>query len=54
VRENQAGRTANTTDKDAVELVRELAKAWPDSYIASVLNRSGYQTGPGKKRLSEA
>ena len=47
VRKNQAGRTANATDKDVVELVRELAKAWPDSYIAGVLNRSGYQTGPG-------
>jgi len=54
VRKNQAGRTANATDKDVVELVRELAKAWPDSYIASVLSRSGYQTGPGKRRLSEA
>jgi hypothetical protein len=54
VRKNQAGRTANAIDKDVVELVRELAKAWPDSHIASALNRSGYQTGTGKKRLSEA
>src|SRR5260370_23186774 len=44
---NQVGRNANATDKDVVELVRELAKAWPDSYIAGVLNRSGYHTGPG-------
>src|SRR5260370_3419414 len=47
VRKNQVGRNANATDKDVVELVRELAKAWPDSYIAGVLNRSGYHTRPG-------
>jgi hypothetical protein len=47
VRKNRPGRNGNATDKDVVELVRELAKAWPDSYIAGVLNRCGYHTGPG-------
>jgi hypothetical protein len=53
VRKNQAGRTANATDKDVVELVGELAKAWPDSYIAGVLNRSAIRPVPvtlGTKR----
>jgi DNA invertase Pin-like site-specific DNA recombinase len=47
VRKNRPGCNGNATDKDAVELVRELAKAWPDSHIAGVLNRCGYHTGPG-------
>jgi excisionase family DNA binding protein len=47
VRKNQSGRNGKATDKDVVELVRELAKAWPDAYIAGMLNRLGYQTGPG-------
>ncbi len=32
---------------DVIGLVRELAKAWPDAYIAGVLNRLGHHTGPG-------
>jgi hypothetical protein len=47
VHKNQSGRNGQATDKNVVELVRELAKAWPDSHIAGILNRSGYQTGPG-------
>ena len=35
-------------DRDVVELVRELALVQPDSYIASTLNRLGYQSGTGK------
>ena len=30
-----------------IGLARELAKAWPDSYIAGILNRLGHHTGPG-------
>ena len=30
-----------------MELVRELAKGWRDSYIAAILNRIGYLTGKG-------
>jgi hypothetical protein len=48
VRKNKIGRNANATDQDVVRLVRELALVQPDSYIASTLNRLGYQTGTGK------
>ena len=47
VRKNRVGHNTNATDKNVVELVRELAKAQPDAYIASTLNRLGYRTGPG-------
>lgn len=47
VRKNRPGCNGNVTNKDVVELVRELAKAWSDSYIAGILNRRGYHTGPG-------
>jgi hypothetical protein len=30
-----------------VELVADLARGWPDRYIAGILNRIGCQTGPG-------
>ena len=48
VRKNKAGHNANTTDRDVVELVRELALVQPDSNIASTLNRLGYHCGSGK------
>ena len=48
VRKNKPGRNANATDRDVVELVRELALVQPDSYIASTLNRLGYHSGNGK------
>lgn len=48
VRKNKAGHNANTTDRDVVELVRELALIQPDSNIASTLNRLGYHSGSGK------
>ncbi len=47
VRKNRTGRNGNATDINVVELVRELAMAWPDGYIAATLNRLGYETGPG-------
>ena len=48
VRKNKYGRNSRAVDRDVVELVRELALVQPDSYIASTLNRLGYQTGTGK------
>jgi DNA invertase Pin-like site-specific DNA recombinase len=47
VRKNKVGRNRNATDPNVVELVRELAKGWRDSYIAGMLNRIGYVTGKG-------
>ncbi|MGA2752026.1 MAG: recombinase family protein [Verrucomicrobiota bacterium] len=47
VRQYQPGRNAHATDRNVVELVRELATAQPDSFIAATLNRLGYRTGPG-------
>lgn len=47
VRKNRTGQNGNATDSNVVELVRELAKGWSDGYIASMLNRSGIQTGKG-------
>lgn len=47
VRKNRTGRTSRATDKNVVELVRELATAQSDARIASTLNRLGCQTGPG-------
>jgi len=48
VRKNKYGRNSRAVDRDVVELVRELALVQPDSYIASTLNRLGYQSGTGK------
>lgn len=47
VRKNQTGRNDQATEPRVIELVRELAKARPDPYIAATLNRLGYYTGPG-------
>jgi DNA invertase Pin-like site-specific DNA recombinase len=47
VRKNQPGRNSKATNPDVVELVRELALAWSDGYIAAMLNRLGFETGPG-------
>jgi hypothetical protein len=49
VRKNQAGRNGQATGQEVVELVRELATAWPDARIAGILNRAGYRTGPGNR-----
>jgi hypothetical protein len=48
VRKNKTGHNANATDRDVVELVRELALVQPDPYIASTLNPLGYHSGNGK------
>jgi DNA invertase Pin-like site-specific DNA recombinase len=47
VRKNRVGLNGNATNKNVVELVRELAKAQSDTSIAATLNRLGYHTGPG-------
>jgi excisionase family DNA binding protein len=46
VRKNKSGHNKNAADQNTVELVAELAKGWPDRYIASILNRIGSRTGP--------
>jgi hypothetical protein len=48
VRKNRTGRNGNATDTDVLELIRDWAMAWPDGYIAAMLNRLGHQTGFGK------
>jgi hypothetical protein len=47
IHKNKAGRNGSATDVDVISLVRELAKGWPDAYIAGLLNRLGHRTGPG-------
>ena len=44
---NRTGQHSRSTDKEVVEVVRELAHRLPDSQIARVLNRLGYRTGVG-------
>lgn len=47
VAKNKLGRNKNAASEETVELVRELARGWPDRYIAQMLNRIGSRTGPG-------
>ena len=47
IHKNKSGRNGSATDQDVIGLVRELAKAWPDAYVAGILNRLGHHTGPG-------
>lgn len=47
VRKNKTGHNKHAADEDTVALVAELARGWPDRYIAGILNRIGSQTGPG-------
>jgi excisionase family DNA binding protein len=47
VRKNKSGRNSNAADQDTVDLAAELARGWPDRYIASILNRIGCKTGAG-------
>jgi len=44
---NKIGTNSNATDKTIAELVGEMAKAWTDKYVASVLNRLRLKTGKG-------
>jgi hypothetical protein len=47
VRKNRIGVHGRTTDREVVDLVRELAKVSSDASIASFLNRLGRVTGAG-------
>lgn len=47
VAKNNVGRNKNAASHETVELVRELARGWPDRYIAQMLNRIGSRTGLG-------
>jgi DNA invertase Pin-like site-specific DNA recombinase len=47
VHKNRTGAHQRTTDREVVDLVRELVQVSPDSSIASILNRLGYETGAG-------
>jgi len=47
VHKNRTGRHQRTTDREVVDLVRELAQVCADRSIASILNRLGYETGAG-------
>jgi DNA invertase Pin-like site-specific DNA recombinase len=47
VPKNREGRTLQCTDRDVVELMRELAKVCRDREVAHILNRLGYRTGSG-------
>jgi DNA invertase Pin-like site-specific DNA recombinase len=47
IAKNRTGQHSRSTDKEIVEVVRELARRLPDSQIARVLNRLGYRTGAG-------
>jgi hypothetical protein len=45
IAKNTTGRHRRCTDRDVVELARELAKVCDDKAIAGILNRLGYHTG---------
>lgn len=47
VKRNRTGEHSRCTDREIVELVRELAAASDDRIIAHVLNKLGYKTGAG-------
>lgn len=49
VRKNRTGEHRLATDREVVELVRELATISADASIAKILNRLGYETGAGNK-----
>jgi hypothetical protein len=47
VHKNRPGHHGRVTDREVVDLVRELAAVASDAAIASLLNRLGYETGAG-------
>jgi excisionase family DNA binding protein len=47
VHKNRTGSHQRTTSREVVDVVRELIHVCPDSSIASILNRLGYETGAG-------
>jgi hypothetical protein len=48
VARNTAGKHGRATDRDVIEVIRELSKVCRDVTIAATLNRLGYRTGTGK------
>jgi hypothetical protein len=44
---NRTGQHSRSTNREVVEVVRELAHRLPDRQIARILNRLGCQTGAG-------
>jgi len=47
VKRNRTGEHGRCTDREVVQLVRELAGSYNDRVIAQVLNKLGYSTGVG-------
>jgi hypothetical protein len=47
IAKNRSGQHGRSTNREVVEVVRELARRLPDGQIARILNRLGYQTGVG-------
>jgi hypothetical protein len=43
---NGKGKHRRTAERDVIELIQELSKAFEDKVIAATLNRLGYTTGP--------
>jgi hypothetical protein len=48
VARNTAGKHGRATDRDVIEVIRELSTVCRDLTIAATLNRLGYRTGTGK------
>jgi hypothetical protein len=48
VARNTAGKHGRATDRDVIDVIRELSKVCRDLPIAATLNRLGYRTGTGK------
>ena len=47
VARNTAGKHGRATDRDVIDVIRELSKVCRDLTIAATLNRLGYRTGTG-------
>jgi len=47
VKRNRTGEHSRCTDREVIQLVRELAASYDDRIIAQVLNKLGYTTGAG-------
>ena len=48
IRRNTSGRRRQTTEQQAIDLIRELSKVCSDQTIAATLNRLGCRTGAGE------
>jgi DNA invertase Pin-like site-specific DNA recombinase len=44
---NRTGEHSRCTDREVIDVVRDLARQMPDAQIARVLNRLGYRSGAG-------